>query len=194
MKCAYFRNVILGMILLLTILNPIIAQETNSEEQISNREIVQWINNFEDSNSPERIMKGTTDDKTNIDCVGDFLIINSMMWLGTEPALKIKETINIKDIVRIEDSREVIGDYIFVDFIICSKQGSYKMDCKRYNEYSFTRCSFEEKWVDMQGCCSHSLRFKFLISKADEETQRVYNALKALMKNYGANPKFGSRF
>jgi hypothetical protein len=193
-KLIFFTIQLLLAIIFNCSINHRIIAQTNPEAQISTNEIVQWINKFEDYNSPERIMKGTLDDKVNIEINNDNLIINSMIWMSSEPAIKVKETINIKEIIRIEDLKIVRDEYTFVDFIICSKKGSYKMECKRYDEYNYTRCSFEDKWIEKSGFCSFSLRFKFLNNIAEKETQRVYNALEALMSNYGATPEIGSKF
>jgi hypothetical protein len=171
------------------------AQSTQKSSTPTAVEIIQWLNNFENANSPERIMEGTFEDKVNLLYQDSILIINSMFFESLSgPPSKIREIFKIKDIKRIEAIQQVKDDFIIVDFQIHFDQGNIKMECKKYNEVNFSQCAGSNSFFEKYGFMSSSLRFKFPKEKCDEYTQKVYQALETLAKIHGANPKIGSLF
>jgi hypothetical protein len=166
-----------------------------SQETPTANEIIQWLNNFEDSNSPEAIMEGTFEDKVNLHYQDSTLTINSMFFGSISgPSSRIREVFLIKDIKQIEAFPRVKGDFTIVDIYIRFDPGKIKLECKKYEEVYFTECEFCTFRFEKYGYTSMALRFKFPNSKSEEYTQKVYNALEKLAKMHGANPKIGSIF
>jgi hypothetical protein len=169
--------------------------QSNDETNKKSLEIIQWINSFEDNNSPEKIMKGTLQDKVHIEYINGILTIYSMIWQGSrEPILSIREIIKINDITRIEAQERNVDNYTVVDIAIFVKEGSISLECKNDNEVQFYKCSFEEKWFEKVGFCSKNLRFKFSKESSETEIKRVYKALSDLCILNGGNPKIGSLY
>lgn len=166
----------------------------NNEITNESVEIVRWINNFEDNNSPERIMQGTLQDKVHIEYNNGVLIIYSMIWQGSRAPITVREIFNLKDVLRIEAQEKNIDEYVIVNFSIQVKEGSISMECRNDNQQEFSRCAFENKWFDKVGFCSKNLRFKFPKEFAQERIERVYKALNELTILNGGNPKIGSKF
>lgn len=166
-----------------------------SQETPSANEIIQWLNNFEDSNSPEAIMEGTLEDKVYLQYQEGLLTINSMFFGSISgPSSRIREVFLLKDIKQIEAFPRVIGDFTIVDIYIRFDPGKLKLECKKYDQVNFTECEFCNFRFEKYGHTSMALRFKFPNSKSEEYTQKVYNALEKLAKMHGANPKIGSIF
>jgi hypothetical protein len=169
--------------------------QSNDETNKKSLEIIQWINSFEDNNSPERFMKGTMKDKVYAEYSNGILTIYSMLWQGSrEPILCVREIIKIKDITRIEAKEKNTDNYTFVDIAIFVKETSISLECKKDYELQFYKSSFEEKWFEKVGFCSLNLRFKFSKESAATETNRVFNALADLCILNGGNPKIGSLY
>lgn len=168
----------------------------NQNEQYAKpEEIIHWINDFEDRNSPERIMQGTLQDKVNIQFENGILVINSMiMRMMSASPLMIKEEIILADIIRVEALKTIKDNYTFVDFAIYTKEGSILMLCKEMSDLNYLECPWSEKYFDEKGFVSKNLRFKFPNSTADNEIDRVYRALTELFNSQGLNPKIGSLF
>jgi hypothetical protein len=184
-------------ILLLIILLISFKSFAQSNNGIANEsvEIVRWINNFEDNNSPERIMEGTLRDKVHVEYNQGVLIIYSMALQGyREPIMIVREIFNIKDVIRIEAQESNINEYVIVDISIQVKEGSIRMECKNDNQIEFSRCGIENKWFDKVGFCSKNLRFKFPKEFAQQRIERVYKALNELVVINGGNPKIGPKF
>ena len=161
----------------------------------TNQQIVLWLNSFEDSNSPERIMAGTTEDKVFLEYQDSILIINSMVQspFGGYPS-KIKTYIRINNIIQIEAKEKIYGNNIICDLYICTKPNSIKMYWKNTGDKDFVVFPIEQKMLEKNGYCSTELRFKFPSSNSQDEIDRIYNALKQLCKNHGSEPKIGPYF
>ena len=158
-------------------------------------EIIHWINDFENRNSPERIMEGTMQDKVNLKYENGILIINSMLFRMMSPTpLMIREYIILKDVIRIEALKTTKDDYAFVDFAIYTKEGSINMQCKEISDSYYLECPWKDRYYTEMGYISKNLRFKFPNNLADKEIDRVYNALTELFKSQGLYPKIGSLF
>jgi len=169
--------------------------QSNDETNKKSLEIIQWINSFEDNNSPERIMRGTLQDKVHAEYSNGILTIYSMIWQGSrEPILSVRAIIKISDITRIEAQERNIDNYTFVDIAIFVKETSISLECKNDNELQFYKCNFEEKWFEKEGFCSKNLRFKFSKESSATEIKRVYKALSDLCILNGGNPKIGSLY
>jgi hypothetical protein len=178
--------------LLIISLNP---SSCLSQETPTAIEIIQWLNNFEDSNSVERIMEGTLEDKVNLHYEDSLLTINSMYFGSISgPPSKIREVFLIKDIKQIEAFPSIRGEFTIVEIYIKLDPGKIKLECKKYDHVYFTQCEFCNSRFEKYGYTSMALRFKFPNSKSEEYTQKVYNALEKLAKMHGANPKIGSIF
>jgi hypothetical protein len=183
------------LLIILLSISKVSFSQSISEITRKSVEIIQWINNFEDNNSPEKIMQGTFQDKVRIEYNQGTLIIYSMIWKGTrEPIMIVRENFKIKDITRIEAQEKTNGDNVIVDIAIFVKEGSISLECKNDNEDQFYRCSFEDKWFDRVGFCSKNLRFKFPKETANSQIERVYKALSDLTVINGGNPKVGSLY
>ena len=166
-----------------------------SQETPTANEIIQWLNNFEDSNSPESIMEGTFEVKVNLHYQDSTLTINSMFFGSISgPSSRIREVFLIKDIKQIEAFPRIKGDFTVVDIYIRFDPGKIKLECKGYDEAYFKECEHCSSFFAKHGFISSSLRFKFPNSQSEEYTQKVYNALEKLAKMHGANPKIGSIF
>lgn len=182
------------LFILLAIINDCFSQST---DEITNKsvDIVRWINNFEDNNSPEQIMQGTLQDKVHVEYNQGILTIYSMIWQGShEPNMIIREIVKLKDISRIEALEKNNGNNVIVDIAIHVQKESISLECKNDNDYQFHRCDFEDKWYDKIGFCSRNLRFKFPKESASEQIERVYKALNELAIINGGKPKIGSMF
>ena len=185
---------LISIIILLFCFN-ICFSQSNDETNKKSLEIIQWINSFEDNNSPERIMKGTLQDKVHTEYSNGILTIYSMIWRGSrEPILSVREIIKISDITRIEAQEKNIDNYTVVDIAIFVKEASISLECKNDNELQFYKCSFEEKWFEKIGFCSNNLRFKFSKEASASDIKRVYKALSDLCILNGGNPKIGSLY
>lgn len=169
----------------------------------SNSEIIRWLNDFENSNSPESIMEGTFDDKVFLNYDNGYLVINSMrlgpiLLNGTSEIFNIKCEIKIADITQIEAIELNKGVEIIYDVKICTKSTneSIKIYEKKRNDSEYNKLSSVEydNWIKDFGYCTNELRFKFLRVIAQKQLQRVYDALNQLAKNHNANPKIGSYF
>jgi|GEM_PF-5013326 len=177
-----------------TITIPEVIEESKPETPTA-IEIIQWLNNFEDSNSIERIMEGTFEDKVNLHYEDSVLTINSMYFGSISgPPSKIREVFLIKDIKQIEAFPTIKGDFTIVEIFIKFDPGKIKLECKKYDEAYFKECEHCSSFFAKHGFISSSLRFKFPNSKSEEYTQKVYTALEKLAKMHGANPKIGSIF
>jgi hypothetical protein len=177
-------------IVLLFIYNLSFSQESSTSD-----EIILWINNFENSNSVERIMQGTLEDKLHLEYKDGYLFICSMLYkMGGQPDY-IRGVLKINDIVRIEAVKKYNGDNIIVTFQICSKKDSIVMECKDSKDSYYSKCDwYDDEMYEKFGFCSSELRFKFPISSANDEIERVYKALKELVILNGGNPRVGSLF
>ncbi len=187
----------INLILFIFLLSSSEVSFSQSQVEITKKsvEIIQWINNFEDNNSPERIMQGTFQDKVSLEYNQGTLIIYSMIWMSTrEPIMIVREKFNIKDIARIEAQEKTSGENVIVNIAIFVKEGSISLECKNVNEDQFYRCSFEDKWFDRVGFCSKNLRFKFPKETATSQIERVYKALSDLTVINGGNPKVGTLY
>jgi len=186
-------KVILTIILLFN--SKISFSQSKEETAKKSVEIIQWINSFEDNNSPERIMQGTLQDKVHAEYNNGILTVYSMIWQGSKnPPLYIRDIIKINDITRIEAQEKNFENYTIVDIAIFVKEGSISIECKNDNESQFYKWSFEKKWFEGVGFCSKNLRFKFPKESASTEIKRVYNALSDLCILNGGNPKVGSLY
>lgn len=183
------------LLLIISLISFNCFSQSNNEITNESIEIVRWINNFEDHNSPERIMEGTLQDKVHVEYNNGVLIIYSMIWQGTrEPIMIIREIFNLKDVIRIEAQERNIDENVIVDISIQVKEGSISMECRNDNQNEFSRCGFENKWFDKVGFCSKNLRFKFPKEFAQDRIERVYKALNELVILNGGNPIIGSKF
>lgn len=183
------------LIILFLTYNKISYSQSNDEITKKSVEIIQWINGFENNNSPERIMKGTLQDKVHVEYNRGILTVYSMIWQGSgQPILSVRETIKINDITRIEAQESNKDNYTIVDIAIFVKKGSISLECKNDNEIQFYKCSFEESWYEKVGYCSTNLRFKFAKELSINEIKRVYKALSDLCTINGGNPKIGSLY
>jgi hypothetical protein len=172
----------------------IIAQN-NPNNSATPKEIIQWLNAFEDRNSPERIMQGTLKDKVNLEFENNELIINSMIWRGSNILpLMTKERLIISDISRIEALKTIQSDFTIVDIIFYSKKGSILIECKEFNDINYSKCTWEERYFLENGYTSSDLRFKFPNNIADDEINRVYRALQSFFNSHGLYPEIGSSF
>jgi hypothetical protein len=168
----------------------------------SNSEIIRWLNDFENNNSPERIMRGTFDDKVFLSYANGYLTINSMalgpMSLnGTSSIYNYKIVYKINDIKQIEAIDFEKDGKIIYDIKICTNDmSSIDIYSKKNDDSEYERLSLLkfEKWIEKFGNCSSELRFKFNKEVASKQLQRVYDALFLLAKNHNANPKIGSYF
>lgn len=169
-------------------------QDGTEDIHKKSEEIISWINAFEDGHSPERIMKGTFDDKVNLEYEDGILIINTMIWQGGAlPIIKVRYKLEICDIQKIEAFDSDKGEYKIVDMMICANKESITMDCKEYKGAHYSKCSFADAFFADKGYCSLGLRFKFY-SESESNTKRVYNALETLARLHGASPTVGSMF
>ena len=169
---------------------------TNQNHQFAKtEEIIHWLNDFEDRNSPERIMQGTLQDKVNIQFENGILEINSMIMRMMSPSpLMIQEDIILVDVIRVEALKSIKDNYTFVDFAIYTKEGSISMQCKEMSDPNYTECPWSDKYFKEKGYVSKNLRFKFPNNIAEKEIDRVYKALTELFNSQGVYPKFGSLF
>ncbi len=171
-----------------------LALSVNSIAQ-TNKEIIDWLNNFEDRNSPERIMKGTFEDKVNLEYDTGYLIINSMAWQGSSvPPKKLRNIIRIADITKIEALKKVNNGKVIFDINICAKYGSIGILEKESGDRDFKPAKWEQGYFNRFGYCSAEFRLKFPIETANTEVERVYKAFRKLCENHGAYPKIGSLF
>lgn len=171
------------------------SQESNSDKARYSNDIILWINNFENSNSVERIMQGTTEDKVNLGYKEGHLFINSMLWRMRGPAEYIRGVLIIQNIVSIEAVKKYNEGNVIVSFQICTKKDSFIMECKDSKDSYFSKCDwYDDKMYAEYGFCTSELRFKFPSSSADSEIERVYKALKELVILHGGNPRIGSLF
>ena len=161
----------------------------------SNSEIIRWLNNFEDNNPVEKLMQGTLEDKVNLEYSNGSLIINSMIFNGmSTPPSKVRSIIKIADITQIEAQKSYYNSWVNVDFNICTKPGSIVMQIREPYSFEYKRWSNEVGWYRRYGYCDLNLRFRFYQTNANSQIDRVYNALRTLANNHGANPKIGSIF
>ena len=169
----------------------------------TNTEIIRWLNDFENSNSPERILEGTFDNKVFLSYDNGYLTINSMglgpmLLNGTSTIYNIKCEIKIADITQIEAIELNNGGEIIYDIKICTKtiNESIKIYSKKRNDSEYNKLSSVEydSWIEDFGYCTNELRYKFLKVIAPKQLQRIYDALSQLAKNHNANPKIGSYF
>ena len=183
------------LFLIFNCINLISAQNTQGSKSPSPKETIQWLNDFEDRNSPERIMQGTLKDKVNLEFENNELIINSIIWRGSNTLpLMTRERLIISDISRIEALKTIKNDFTIVDIIFYSKKGSILIQCKEFNDLNFSKCSWEEKYFLENGYTSSDLRFKFPNNIAQQEIERVYKALESFFNSQGCYPKIGSMF
>lgn len=183
------------LVLYITLTSQLIFSQTNSE-------IINWLNDFENSNSPERIMEGTLDDKVHLTYDNGYLTINSMVFgplslNGTSSIYNYKIVYKISDIKQIEAIEFAIESKIIYDIKICTNDiSSIQVYTKKYEDSEYQKLSFLkfERWVDKYGNCSSELRFKFNKEVASKQLQRIYDALLLLAKNHNASPKIGSYF
>ena len=160
----------------------------------SNEDIINWLNNFEDRNSPERIMKGTFEDKVNLDYKDGELIVNSMVYRGSStPAMKTRTIIKVSEITQIEALKTVKDNFTIYDINICANPGAIDILIKDANN-NFKSATWANKYFEQKGYCTSEYRLKFSINSAKEEIERVYNAFRKLSENHGINPKIGSLF
>lgn len=184
------------LLILFIILTPqLIFSQTNSE-------IINWLNDFENSNSPERIMQGTFNDKVNLSYDNGYLTINSMVFgpmslNGTSSIYNYKIVYKIVDIKQIEAIEFEKESKIIYDVKICTNDiSSIQVYTKKYEDSEYEKLNFLkfERWIEKYGNCSSELRFKFNKEVASKQLQRIYDALLLLAKNHNANPKIGSYF
>lgn len=171
----------------------------------TNQEIISWLNDFEDNNSPQRIMEGTFDDKVFLEYQTEGnLIINSMVYGPLSfynskiPIYKYKCKIKISDIIQIEAIESEKGNFIFYDIKICTKPSSDSMKILRMkdNESVFNEFLPQEyeNYTERFGWCWSELRFKFQKEIAKNQLLRIYKSFTQLSKNHNINPKIGSYF
>lgn len=171
------------------------AQESISNKTEYSKEIILWINNFENNNSVERIMQGTTEDKVHLEYKDGFLIINSMLWKIEGQPDYIRAVLKIQDVVSIEAVKKYNESFVIVAFQICSREDSIIMECKDTKNSFFVKCDwYDDDMYEEFGFCSSELRFKFPTASANDEIERVYRALKELVVFNGGNPRIGSLF
>jgi hypothetical protein len=183
------------LILSISLISQLIFSQTNSE-------IIDWLNDFENSNSPERIMQGTFDDKVNLTYDNGYLTINSMVFgpmslNGSSSIYNYKIVYKISDIKQIEAIEFVKEDKIIYDIKICTNDiSTIQVFTKNYKDSVYEKLSFLkfERWVEKYGNCSSELRFKFNKEVASKQLQRIYDALLLLARNHNASPKIGSYF
>ena len=184
------------LLLFILLMTQFIFSQTNSE-------IIRWLNDFENSNSPSRIMPGTFDDKVFLTYDNGYLTINvseigPMLIDGTSSIYNYKFVIKVEDIIQIEAIELNKADYIFYDIKICTKTTNESLEIYRKirnnSEYNVLSASEYQRWVGQFGYCSDQLRYKFSKDIAPKQLQRVYDALNQLAKNHNANPKIGSYY
>jgi hypothetical protein len=182
----YMKYVI---IIVLFVLPLKITAQTNSE-------IIAWINSYEDSYAVERLVEGSYADKVSLS-LGDKgkLVITEGIWTGSStPRIELISAIDLSKIKRVYggEPREINGMAI-VDIYICVEPGFIKMRALNLDGtkvHYLNPDEILEKW----GHCNMAIRLKFSPLQAAENTERVVNAIIALAKNNGSNPKVGSLF
>ena len=168
----------------------------------TNSEIINWLNDFENSNSPERIMQGTFDDKVHLTYDNGYLTIDSMVFgpmslNGSSSIYNYKIVYKISDIKQIEAIEFAKESKIIYDIKICTNDiSTIQIYTKNYEDSEYEKLSFLkfERWIQKYGNCSSELRFKFNKEVASKQLQRIYDALLLLARNHNANPKMGSYF
>lgn len=140
-------------------------------------------------------MQGTFEDKVYLEYSNGSLIINSMLFNGINtPPSKVRSIIKIVDINQIEAVKSFYNSMVHVDFNICAKPGSIQMEIREPNSFHYKRWNSEAGWFKRYGYCDSSYRLRFNQSIVASQIERIYNALKTLANNHGANPTIGSIF
>ena len=160
----------------------------------SDKEIIRWLNEFEDRNAVEKILQGTFENKVVLECNNGNLIIKELSYNVFGPPFRFKTIIKIADITRIEALKSGSKNFTGYDVNICSKPESIQLLQLNDKTGVYSKASIADELYEEHGSCDSGIRVQFPSDIAEKEIQRVYKALSDLCKNHGAEPKIGSLY
>jgi len=160
----------------------------------NNSEIINWINAYENNYAIEEILDGTFSDKVFLFLdEEEKLMIKEFSFDGSSSPPVLFWKIDLSKINRIygEPVKSKSGNRVSVEIKICVEPGY--INIVGYKNGRDLPVDFDT-FLRENGHCNASIRLNFSADESAKKIERIINAIAALAKNKGSNPKIGSLF